>query len=75
MAVCVFVVIISAIYVLFLLCTPLYFSFGFFKILYHDALEWHIPDNSNCHFDGLSVHSTCKYCHKDIMQDSQGNWF
>ena len=53
----------------------LYFKFGFLKFFYHDVLHWHIPDNSTHYFDGLSDHATCKYCGKDIMQDSQGNWF
>ena len=26
-------------------------------------------------FDGCSKHNHCKYCGKEIMQDSQGNWF
>lgn len=53
----------------------LYFAFGFLRFYYHDILGWHTPDNSPQRFDGCSVHATCKYCGKDIMQDSQGNWF
>ena len=53
----------------------LYYGFGWFKFFYHDFLGWHIPDNSPHTFDGLSEHARCKYCGKDIMQDSQGNWF
>ena len=45
-----------------------------FKLFYHDLLEWHIPNNEES-FDGCSFHSTCKLCGKEIMQDSQGNWF
>ena len=26
-------------------------------------------------FDGCSVHARCSKCGKDVMQDSQGNWF
>jgi len=26
-------------------------------------------------FDGCSVHAQCSKCNKDVMQDSQGNWF
>jgi len=26
-------------------------------------------------FDGCSVHSVCSKCDKEVMQDSQGNWF
>lgn len=53
----------------------LYFKFGFMKFWYHDVLDWHTPDDKPQHHDGCSYHATCKYCGKDIMQDSQGNWF
>ena len=26
-------------------------------------------------FDGCSVYSICSKCGKEVMQDSQGNWF
>lgn len=26
-------------------------------------------------FDGLSLHATCSRCGKEVMMDSQGNWF
>lgn len=42
--------------------------------LFHDIMGWHEPDDSTF-FDGCSVHSRCRYCKKEIMQDSQGNWF
>ena len=42
--------------------------------LFHDIMGWHYPDDSSS-FDGCSVHSHCRYCKKEIMQDSQGNWF
>lgn len=53
----------------------LYFTFGFLKFFYHDFLGWHTPDDSPSWHDGCSEHAVCKYCRKDIMQDSQGNWF
>jgi hypothetical protein len=37
-------------------------------------LKWHKPNNIIKH-DEVNSHSTCKYCDKSIMQDSQGNWF
>ncbi len=41
-----------------------------------DTLGWHTPlyEEGLTH-DGASFHSRCWYCGKDIMQDSQGNWF
>ena len=54
----------------------LYLWLGWFKRFYHDLLGWHRPDESlDESFDGCSVCSVCKYCGKEIMQDSQGNWF
>lgn len=54
----------------------LYFKLGWFKCFYHDIMGWHRPDyNKDAWSDGLSLHATCKYCGKEIMQDSQGNWF
>lgn len=50
------------------------------KKICHDNLGWHEPDTNTEHFkenDPLNVnlHATCKFCGKDIIQDSQGNWF
>ena len=51
-------------------------KFGWFKFIYHDIFAWHKPEkHTEVWFDGLSLHSTCKYCGKEIMEDSQGNWF
>lgn len=61
--------------VLFYATAGLYLWKGFCRTFYHDILGWHQPDNSPTTSDGLSSHATCKWCHKDIMQDSQGNWF
>lgn len=48
--------------------------FKFLVWFYHDIMGWHKPNDS--HFnDGCSMHSHCRFCHKEIMQDSQGNWF
>lgn len=60
----------------FIIFTPiiLYLKFGLFKVFYHDILQWHEPSDE-CEFDGCNVHSVCKYCGKEIMMDSQGNWF
>lgn len=61
--------------VLFYAPVILYFKFGWFKFWYHDVFHWHRPDDKPEWSDGLSFRATCKYCGKDIMQDSQGNWF
>lgn len=52
----------------------LYTKIGIFRFFFHDILAWHMPDGTY-HFRGINTHSKCKYCGKDIIQDSQGNWF
>ena len=52
----------------------LYEKFGWFREFYHDILGWHMPTDEK-EFDGCNTHSHCKYCGKEIMQDSRGNWF
>lgn len=56
-------------------CGHLYETKGWFKDFYHDTLHWHQPDNSPKWSDGCSMHCKCKWCGKEIMQDSQGGWF
>lgn len=45
----------------------------FRKRIGHDLLGWHDCDATG--FDGASATGTCKYCGKECLQDSQGNWF
>lgn len=66
--------IILSVIILFLISAVLYVKLGLFKKLFHDILGWHEPTKS-FYFDGCNTHSTCKYCGKEIMKDSQGNWF
>ena len=47
-----------------------------FTWLFHDVMGWHIPDDKEPQeFDGCSVHTRCKFCGREIIRDSQGNWF
>ena len=46
-----------------------------FKRFYHDIMKWHLPSDEPQEFDGCNIHAKCKICGKNIMQDSQGNWF
>lgn len=39
-----------------------------------EIFDWHKPNNL-LKFDGCSFTSKCKYCHRKILQDGQGNWF
>ena len=45
-----------------------------FKRVYHDIMGWHLPDNTK-KTEGINTCSKCKICKKDIIRDSQGNWF
>lgn len=60
--------------IIFCVSVFLYDAFDFCKFFFHDVLGWHKPTN-DLRFDGYSMHSTCKHCGKEIMQDSQGGWF
>jgi len=44
--------------------------------LTHNYLGWHTvsKDQTQWH-DGASFHCVCDQCGKEVMQDSQGNWF
>ena len=64
----------AVLFIIFLAAIPIC-GFIFPKKVGHDILGWHKPDDSPKWSDGCSVHSKCKYCGEDIMQDSQGNWF
>ena len=69
-----FLIGVLVILIIVLVTGLLYLKFGLCRKFFHDILEWHRPDETES-FDGCSFHSKCKYCGKDIMQDSQGNWF
>ena len=66
---------------IFLLLSILIFMFGailyhiskgkIFTKFYHDVLSLHIPIDK----DKLSTYNFCRICGKEIMMDSQGNWF
>lgn len=36
-------------------------------------LDWHKP--LGVQWNGLSLYSRCRHCKREILQDSQGNWF
>ena len=70
------VMLVAVIVVLVSFCgtSTLYIKKGCFKDFYHDALGWCQPDGL-VWGDGCSMHSKCKHCGREIVQDSQGNWF
>lgn len=38
------------------------------------VMGWHLAPKQQG-FDGCSANGTCPRCHKEVLQDSQGNWF
>ena len=40
-----------------------------------DTFGWHNGRGGRTGFDGCSFHAACSKCGKEVMQDSQGNWF
>jgi len=40
------------------------------------SFKWHDGNGKAPRtFDGCSIHAVCSKCGKEVMQDSQGNWF
>jgi len=39
-----------------------------------ERMGWHLAPTSQG-FDGCSFNGTCPRCGKEVLQDSQGNWF
>ena len=42
------------------------YQMGWHWVDYNKATQW---------FDGCSAHNICARCGREVMQDSQGNWF
>ena len=66
--------ILGGVLALFLVPAILYLAIGWNKWLFHNLLGWHKPIKEKT-FKGINIISKCKYCGKEIAQDSQGNWF
>jgi hypothetical protein len=69
------VLVLTLVLCVLMIGTIFYFKKGWFRKFYHDVMGWHTPNNNLHKFDGCSFHNICKHCGKEIMQDSQGNWF
>ena len=69
------ILLIGIAFMLYLLIGGVFYSRkGWNKKFFHDVMGWHEP-TKNITYNGVSFCSRCKYCHKRIHQDSQGNWF
>lgn len=66
--------ILGGVLALFLVLAILYLAIGWNKWLFHNLLGWHKPIKEKT-FRGINIISKCRYCGKEIAQDSQGNWF
>ena len=68
--------IIGGALLVFSLAAIAYYALGWFRGFFHDRLGWHMPDHrKGMTYDGINIYASCKHCRKEIMQDSQGNWF
>ena len=38
-------------------------------------LGWHKAKDSHWDITGFQLLGKCKYCNKEVIKDSQGNWF
>lgn len=65
---------LGGVLVLFLVLAILYLAIGWNKWLFYNLLGWHKPIKEKT-FRGINIISKCKYCGKEIAQDSQCNWF
>jgi hypothetical protein len=46
------------------------------KKLFHSLFKWHFVSSSfPIHKQGVNYISSCCFCKKNIMLDSQGNWY
>ena len=66
--------ILNGVLILFLVLAILYLVIGWNRWLFHNLLGWHKPTKKKT-FNGIAIISKCRYCGKEIAQDSQGNWF
>lgn len=66
--------ILGGVLALFLVLAILYLAIGWNRWLFHNLLGWHKPIKEKT-LNGINIISKCKYCGKEIAQDSQGNWF
>lgn len=62
-------------YLALILCSPFYYKWGVGKRFYHNMLGWHIPKKKEIHQIGDELHSECKLCSREIIQDPRGTWY
>ena len=47
----------------------------FLPVSFCRVLGWHLSPQQGQGFDGCSFTGICPRCGKQVLQDSQGNWF
>lgn len=67
LALSLFMLFICFVYVIY---QPLYRDWDIGVEFYHDLLGWHLPNEIEEH-----THNYCKFCDKEIIQDSQEHWY
>jgi len=73
---CIFWILLSILFVSLCLIAWYDWIFHFKSMWFCDKMGWHYVNETNLdYFDGASIHSVCVRCGKEVMRDSQGNWF
>lgn len=62
-------------YAITLILYPFYLKWGVGKRLFHNLMGWHLPEDEKKELLGVNIKSKCRFCGREIIQDSQGNWF
>lgn len=65
-------------FTLYLIITPVVLClFDFIFKTHFSCIRWgwHNGDGGDKSYDGCSLQSKCSKCGKDVLEDSQGNWF
>lgn len=68
-------IILGVPYAIIITLYPFYLKWGVGKRLFHNLMGWHLPENEKNELLGVNITSKCRLCGREIMQDSQGNWF
>lgn len=68
-------IILGVPYAIIITLYPFYLKWGIGKRLFHNLMGWHLPENEKNELLGINIKSKCRFCGREIIQDSQGNWF
>lgn len=53
----------------------LYYRKGWFTIVFHDLLKWHLPKPYGMTCDRFGRIGECKFCNRRIAENIRGDWY